>query len=109
LDSPARCPAWSLIHASTALASRRCFSATTIEACRTELVKAAHDRRRFLLPDLLAVILPDLIRADHRGDLIWQFTQIWNDFLFGSSFTSSVRAIPITVALNNHGQLTRRA
>ncbi|HEX2581296.1 MAG TPA: carbohydrate ABC transporter permease [Dongiaceae bacterium] len=32
--------------------------------------------------------------------LIWQFTQIWNDFLFGASFTRG-NAQPITVALNN--------
>ena len=31
---------------------------------------------------------------------IWQFTQIWNDFLFGVSFTSGDQT-PITVALNN--------
>ncbi|MDN6858950.1 carbohydrate ABC transporter permease [Pseudomonas sp. CAN2814] len=31
---------------------------------------------------------------------IWQFTQIWNDFLFGVSFTSGSNT-PITVALNN--------
>lgn len=31
---------------------------------------------------------------------IWQFTQIWNDFLFGVSFTSGASS-PITVALNN--------
>jgi glucose/mannose transport system permease protein len=32
--------------------------------------------------------------------IIFQFTNIWNDFLFGSSFTSGVNA-PMTVALNN--------
>jgi glucose/mannose transport system permease protein len=32
--------------------------------------------------------------------LIWQFTQIWNDFLFGASFTSG-GSQPMTVALNN--------
>ncbi|WP_375796929.1 carbohydrate ABC transporter permease [Alloyangia mangrovi] len=31
---------------------------------------------------------------------IWQFTQVWNDFLFGVSFTSGSDS-PITVALNN--------
>ncbi|MGO4855442.1 carbohydrate ABC transporter permease [Phaeovulum sp. W22_SRMD_FR3] len=31
---------------------------------------------------------------------IWQFTQIWNDFLFGVSFTAGDSS-PITVALNN--------
>jgi len=32
--------------------------------------------------------------------LIWQFTQIWNDFLFGASFASG-GSQPMTVALNN--------
>ncbi|MCY1528882.1 L-arabinose transport system permease protein AraQ [compost metagenome] len=32
--------------------------------------------------------------------LIWQFTQIWNDFLFGVVFASG-DSQPITVALNN--------
>lgn len=31
---------------------------------------------------------------------IWQFTQVWNDFLFGVSFTAGSET-PITVALNN--------
>lgn len=32
--------------------------------------------------------------------IIWQFTNIWNDFLFGASFASGGGA-PMTVALNN--------
>ncbi|MCH8551485.1 MAG: carbohydrate ABC transporter permease [Natronospirillum sp.] len=32
--------------------------------------------------------------------VIWQFTQIWNDFLFGVAF-SSPRSQPVTVGLNN--------
>ncbi|RKR07484.1 carbohydrate ABC transporter membrane protein 2 (CUT1 family) [Kushneria sinocarnis] len=32
--------------------------------------------------------------------IIWQFTNVWNDFLFGVSFASGDSA-PITVALNN--------
>ncbi len=32
--------------------------------------------------------------------IIWQFTQIWNDFLFGSAFTVGA-SNPATVALNN--------
>ena len=32
--------------------------------------------------------------------VIWQFTQIYNDFLFGASFTTG-GAQPVTVALNN--------
>jgi glucose/mannose transport system permease protein len=32
--------------------------------------------------------------------VIWQFTQIWNDFLFGATFSFG-KAAPIQVALNN--------
>ncbi|MEM7072447.1 MAG: carbohydrate ABC transporter permease [Pseudomonadota bacterium] len=32
--------------------------------------------------------------------LIWQFTNIWNDFLFGASF-ADLDSMPMTVALNN--------
>ena len=32
--------------------------------------------------------------------VIWQFTNIWNDFLFGASF-SDYKSYPLTVALNN--------
>ena len=32
--------------------------------------------------------------------IIWQFTNIWNDFLFGASF-SDLDSTPMTVALNN--------
>jgi glucose/mannose transport system permease protein len=32
--------------------------------------------------------------------VIWQFTNIWNEFLFGASF-SDFSSFPITVALNN--------
>lgn len=32
--------------------------------------------------------------------IIWQFTQIWNDFLFGVAFTAG-DSNPVTVALNN--------
>ncbi len=32
--------------------------------------------------------------------VIWQFTNIWNDFLFGASF-AGFDPMPMTVALNN--------
>jgi glucose/mannose transport system permease protein len=33
--------------------------------------------------------------------LIWQFTQIWNDFLLGVVVLSSPQLAPVTVAINN--------
>jgi glucose/mannose transport system permease protein len=65
----------------------------------TELVKAAQiDGAKFftifwriLLPSSGPIIVVSVI---------WQFTNIWNDFLFGASF-ADVDSQPMTVALNN--------
>ena len=65
----------------------------------TELVRAAQIDgagffqifRRILLPSSGPIIVVSVI---------WQFTNIWNDFLFGASF-SGANTTPMTVALNN--------
>ena len=65
----------------------------------TELVRAAQIDgagffqifNRILLPSSGPIIVVCII---------WQFTNIWNDFLFGASFASGDGA-PMTVALNN--------
>jgi glucose/mannose transport system permease protein len=65
----------------------------------TELVRAAQIDgatffqifRRILLPSSGPIIVVSVI---------WQFTNIWNDFLFGASF-SGATSTPMTVALNN--------
>ena len=46
---------------------------------------------RLMLPNSLPIIVVNVI---------WQFTNIWNDFLFGASF-SDYSSYPLTVALNN--------
>ena len=46
---------------------------------------------RILLPNSAPIIVVSVI---------WQFTNIWNDFLFGASF-SDFSSYPLTVALNN--------
>lgn len=46
---------------------------------------------RIMLPNSIPIIVVTFI---------WQFTNIWNDFLFGVSYTSG-GSQPITVALNN--------
>ena len=69
------------------------------EAFPTELVRAAQIDgasffqifRRILLPSSGPIIVVSVI---------WQFTNIWNDFLFGASF-SGADSTPMTVALNN--------
>ena len=64
-----------------------------------ELVKAAKidgaTFSRIFWSIFLPLSLPIIVVT-----VIWQFTQIWNDFLFGVSF-SEAGTQPITVALNN--------
>ena len=65
----------------------------------SELVKAARmdgagfyqTFRRVILP----ISIPSIVVT-----VIWQFTNIWNDFLFGTTFVSG-NNVPVTVALNN--------
>jgi glucose/mannose transport system permease protein len=64
-----------------------------------ELVKAAKidgaNFFRIFISIFLPLSLPIIVVT-----VIWQFTQIWNDFLFGVSF-SQAGTQPVTVALNN--------
>lgn len=65
----------------------------------SELVKAAKvdgaNFFRIFWSIFLPLSLPIIVVT-----VIWQFTQIWNDFLFGVSF-SQAGTQPVTVALNN--------
>ncbi|WP_457937249.1 carbohydrate ABC transporter permease [Mesorhizobium sp. 10J20-29] len=65
----------------------------------TELVRAAQIDGAGFFTIFLRIMLPS------SGPIavvciIWQFTNIWNDFLFGASF-SDFDSQPMTVALNN--------
>ena len=65
----------------------------------TELVKAAQIDGANFLRIFYRILLPS------SGPIIvvtviWQFTNVWNDFLFGASF-SDFDSQPMTVALNN--------
>ncbi|MFB9982758.1 carbohydrate ABC transporter permease [Mesorhizobium kowhaii] len=70
------------------------------EAFPNELVKAAQIDgasffqifRRIMLPNSLPIIVVTVI---------YQFTNIWNDFLFASAYAGSGDVMPMTVALNN--------
>jgi len=64
-----------------------------------ELVKAARIDGAGFVRIFLRIILP-LSGPIIVVSIIWQFTQIWNDFLFGVVFSAGERQ-PITVALNN--------
>jgi len=64
-----------------------------------ELVKAAKIDGAGFFRIFWRIVLP-LSGPIVMVTLIWQFTQIWNDFLFGVVFSSGERQ-PVTVALNN--------
>ena len=65
-----------------------------------ELTEAAQLDGAGVLGVYLRVILPLSAPATVVA-VIWQFTQIWNDFLFGVVITNKPSVQPITVALNN--------
>ena len=88
-----------LVHVIYGLGFTTLFFRNYYAAFPTELVRAAQIDgasffqifRRILLPSSGPIIVVTVI---------WQFTNIWNDFLFGASF-SDVDSTPMTVALNN--------
>jgi glucose/mannose transport system permease protein len=88
-----------LVHVVYGLGFTTLFFRNYYEAFPTELVRAAQIDgagffqifRRILLPASGPIIIVTVI---------FQFTNIWNDFLFGSSFASG-DGVPMTVALNN--------
>jgi glucose/mannose transport system permease protein len=92
-------PGLVLIHAIYGIGFTTLFFRNYYEAFPTELVRAAQIDgasffqifRRILLPSSAPIIIVTVI---------WQFTNIWNDFLFGASF-SDADSQPMTVALNN--------
>lgn len=88
-----------LIHFSAGIGFSTLFFRNYYAAFPTELIKAAQIDgasffqifRRILLPSSAPIIVVTVI---------WQFTNQWNDFLFGASF-SGFGTTPMTVALNN--------
>ena len=92
-------PGLVLVHVVYGLGFTTLFFRNYYEAFPTELVKAAQIDGagffqifwRILLPNSLPIIVVTVI---------WQFTNIWNDFLFGASFAAG-DSTPMTVALNN--------
>ena len=64
-----------------------------------EMIKAARIDGAGFLKIFFKILLP-ISAPIIVVTVIWQFTNIWNDFLFGSSFSFG-EAAPIQVALNN--------
>jgi glucose/mannose transport system permease protein len=65
----------------------------------SELIKAARVDGGGFFTIFVYILLP-LSWPTFTVGVIWQFTQVWNDFLFGVVF-SGADSMPITVALNN--------
>jgi glucose/mannose transport system permease protein len=88
-----------MVHVVYGLGFTTLFFRNYYEAFPSELVRAAQIDgasffqifRRILLPSSGPIIVVTVI---------YQFTNIWNDFLFGASFAAG-EAAPMTVALNN--------
>ncbi len=65
----------------------------------TEILNAAKIEGAGFFTIFFKIFLPSSVPII-MVSVIWQFTNIWNDFLFGVSFTGSENS-PVTVALNN--------
>ena len=65
-----------------------------------ELMEAARMDRAGMLRTYWSVILP-LSAPAFVVAAIWQFTSIWNDFLFAVFIITDPNQWPVTVALNN--------
>ncbi len=66
----------------------------------TELVEAAKIDGASIVGIYTRIIFP-LSLPGFVVVAIWQFTSIWNDFLFAATVTSNPNIQPVTVALNN--------
>jgi len=92
-------PGLVLVHAVYGLGFTTLFFRNYYRAFPGELVQAAQLDGAGFFTIWRHVLLPSsgpIIAVT----VIWQFTNIWNDFLFGASF-AGYDSMPITVALNN--------
>ena len=92
-------PGLILVHTVYGLAFTTLFFRNYYVSLPDDLVRAATIDGAGFFTVFWRIILP-LSPSIIVVTVIWQFTQIWNDFLFGASFTSG-GAQPVTVALNN--------
>jgi glucose/mannose transport system permease protein len=92
-------PGLIFVHVVYGLAFTTLFFRNFYVTVPTELTKAARIDGAGFFTIFWRIILP-LSPPIIVVCVIWQFTQIWNDFLFGVVFSSGQRQ-PITVALNN--------
>jgi len=88
-----------LVHVIYGVAFTTLFFRNYYVGIPTELVKAAKLDGAGFLSIFRHIFIP-LSTPIFVVTIIWQFTQIWNDFLFGVVYSGSGTQ-PITVALNN--------
>jgi glucose/mannose transport system permease protein len=88
-----------LVHVVYGLGFTTLYFRNYYEAFPTELVRAAQVDGASFFKIFYRILLPSS-GPTIVVTVIWQFTNVWNDFLFGASF-SGPTAMPITVALNN--------
>ncbi len=88
-----------LVHCLAGLAGTTLFFRNYYAAIPKELLNAARIDGAGFWRIFVRIVLP-LSTPIMMVTLIWQFTNIWNDFLFGVSF-SGADSKPITVGLNN--------
>ena len=90
-----------MVHCLAGMAGTTLFFRNYYTAIPRELVNAARlDGAGFWWRIVIPMSTPILMVT-----LIWQFTNIWNDFLFGVAF-SGADSKPITVGLNNMANTT---
>lgn len=88
-----------LVHLLAGLPSTTLFFRNYYAAIPGELLRAARIDGAGFWMIFWRIILP-MSTPIVMVTLIWQFTQIWNDFLFGVAFTGA-DSKPVTVGLNN--------
>jgi glucose/mannose transport system permease protein len=88
-----------LVHMLAGLPSTTLFFRNYYAAVPAELLRAARIDGAGFWTIFRRIILP-LSTPIVMVTLIWQFTQVWNDFLFGVAFTGA-DSKPVTVGLNN--------
>ena len=88
-----------MVHVIYGVAFTTLFFRNFYQSIPAELVKAARLDGAGFFTIFYRIILP-VSTPIIVVTVIWQFTQIWNDFLFGVAF-SGFDTQPVTVALNN--------
>lgn len=93
-----------LVHSLAGMAGTTLFFRNYYTAVPRELVNAARIDGAGFFRIFWRIVLP-MSTPILMVTLIWQFTNIWNDFLFGVAF-SGADSKPVTVGLNNMANTT---